>query len=87
MFHNKNLRDRYTNELIRQAQWSFYFLLFGVPALTFLYLTGNVSAAAAGAPFSGVIAVGWKLYKDSNDRLDNTAKNSAEKALASKDKE
>lgn len=72
--------DRYKNERIRQAQWSFNFLnfLFGLAALTSLisiplYLTGNVPAAAtAGVPLTGVIAVGHKLYKDANDRLDKT---------------
>jgi hypothetical protein len=84
--------DPYENERIRQAQWSFNFTL-GLIALTPLisvplYLTGNVPAAtAAGVPLSGVIVVGRKLYKDANDRLDNTAKNSTEKASASKDKE
>ena len=83
--------DPYKNERIRQAKWSFNFLL-GLASLApitllisiSLYLTGNVPAAtqatAAGGALGGVIVVGRKLYKDTNDRLDNTVKNSTEKA-------
>jgi len=76
--------DRYKNERIRQAQWSFNFLLgFAtlVPITLFtsisLYLIGNVpaatQAAAATGTLGGVTVFGRKLYKDANDRLDNTA--------------
>jgi hypothetical protein len=84
--------DSYKNERIRQAKWSFNFLL-GLTSLVpitllisiSLYLTGNVPAAtqaatAAAGTLTGVIVVGRKLYKDTNDRLDNTVKNSTEKA-------
>jgi hypothetical protein len=83
--------DPYKNERIRQAKWSFNFLL-GLTSLVpitllisiSLYLTGNVPAATqatvAGGTLTGVIVVGRKLYKDTNDRLDNTVKNSTEKA-------